>query len=252
MTDYTMYAFYAGQFGLLFAAICSVGILIKRADSEDRPPAYYFIAVWLVGIFCALVLSEPVIYPGTGRLSLLGYGLRLLFGLERAAVLFSYIIKDSRRLSVPLTRRINRYVAALTGLLLLSAGGVSIYTLVSDLRQETKEVKTDLARTAKLATAQRSESAGVQAAKIDTANRTLTVNRQLMRQNVALSREVLQEVANVNARLDRLERTLQRPVIVPTPPKLQPVAPPVKKKGWFGLGYNEGGTLTTEPVVRYR
>lgn len=113
--------FYLGQIGLLLAAIFSIGIIHVTSQLSTRPPWYYYVSVWLVACCCAFVFSEPYVTIRESRLSYAGYALRVLFGMERAAVFYFYTrhMSASAQLPIRVITNVNRYV-----------GGVAVSAMV--------------------------------------------------------------------------------------------------------------------------
>lgn len=134
-------AYYFGQTGLLIAAFSVLGVIQVVGESETRPGAYYFIALWLVGMACALTFSETIVYPTIPRLTTMAYAFRLFVGLEHACVFYFYHKNKGKRLAVESIRRVNRLVIISTTAIIFGVGLLGTYQMIMDLRQEAHDIK---------------------------------------------------------------------------------------------------------------
>jgi len=108
-----------------------MGILQQNSVAEDRPPWFYFVAVWLVTIATVFALVEPIGNPAARHYEETAYILRFLFGLERTAIFIRYRYKYGRVIPSLLIRRINTYVIITSVLILFGGAGYGAYQILS-------------------------------------------------------------------------------------------------------------------------
>jgi len=114
--------FWIGEFGLLIAAIFSMGILQQNSEQNDRPPWYYFIAVWFVTIATVSALVEPISNPEARYRADAESIMFLFFGLERTAIFIRYRYKIGSVLPSLTIRRVNTYMIIVCTLILFWGG----------------------------------------------------------------------------------------------------------------------------------
>ncbi len=227
-------AFVLGQIGLAMAALCSIGIIHITASSPTRPPWYYYVTVWAVACACVFVACEPFSDPENHvPLSNAAYALRLLFGIERFAVLYFYRTRQGVQLQPRVIYIVNTWAGGIAVLALALMFGygmyAEMYAKVDSLEAQTQQAKSQTRLTAAVLVKKleaRNDSLSAEHTKdravIDKQDKEITVLKQqfdtLIDLIIELQRNINRlsgQVARNSANVDRIERTVKTPKLVP-------------------------------------
>lgn len=136
--------YYLSQLFLLIGAATTVGVVHLTSQMTPRPPWYYHIAVWVTGMVCAWVFSQPYIHSIRYDMTPAQYCFRIAFGVEHLAVWVYYRYKTGIQLSPHAIRTTNRLVSAGAFLLIIAAFGMGLFNGILKNREETKSLRREV------------------------------------------------------------------------------------------------------------